>query len=68
MGRGDGSVALWIGGLGVVLGGSCRQPGGDGAGRGLLGHAVVADDSVEAALGVAVLSVSQSHMGENWGS
>lgn len=51
-------VALAARRLGVVLlpRRPARQPGGNGVRGGLLGHAVVADHSVEAAPGVGVLS------------
>lgn len=51
-------VALAARRLGVVLLSPCpnRQPGGNGVRSGLLGHAIVADHSVEAAPGVGVLS------------
>lgn len=44
-----------LGSLVVVAGRARGQPGGHGAGAGLLGHAVVADDGVEPAPGVGIL-------------
>lgn len=48
-------MALGLGRLGLVDDGSRRQPRPDGPGGALLGHAVVADDRVEAASGAGVL-------------
>lgn len=48
-------MALGLGRLGFVDDGSRRQPRPDGPGGALLGHAVVADDRVEAASGAGVL-------------
>lgn len=48
-------MALGLGRLGLVDDGGCRQPRPDGPGSALLGHAVVADDRVEAASGTGVL-------------
>ena len=53
--RGQPLVALGLGRLGLVDDGSRRQPRPDGPGGALLGHAVVADDCVEAASGAGVL-------------
>lgn len=48
-------MALGLGWLRLVDDGSGRQPRPDGPGGALLGHAVVADDCVEAAPGTGVL-------------
>ena len=48
-------MALGLGWFGLMDDGGRRQPWPDGPGRTLLGHAVVADDRVEAASGAGVL-------------
>ena len=48
-------MALGLGWLGLVDDGGRRQPRPNGPGGALLGHAVVADDCVEAASGAGVL-------------
>lgn len=52
-----GSLAVCVGRLGIVRGTARGHPRGDGAGAGLLGHAVVADDCVETPPRVGILGV-----------
>lgn len=51
------SLAICVGRFGIVRGSAPWHPGGHGARAGLLGHAVVADDCVEAPSRVGILGI-----------